>query len=81
MADFDGGPITSDAGSLLLRRVDQHLSVSDQVAACFTDHRDPRRIRYSLRKLISQRIVSRLRGVWPQVKILLRADSGFAREE
>ncbi len=28
-----------------------------------------------------QRIVSRLRGVWPQVKILLRADSGFAREE
>ena len=28
-----------------------------------------------------QRIVSCLRGVWPQVKILLRADSGFAREE
>ena len=28
-----------------------------------------------------QRIVSRLRSVWPQVKILLRADSGFAREE
>jgi len=28
-----------------------------------------------------QRIVSRLRRVWPQVKILLRADSGFAREE
>ena len=28
-----------------------------------------------------QRIVSRLRDLWPQVKILLRADSGFAREE
>ena len=28
-----------------------------------------------------QRIVSRLRAVWPQVKILLQADSGFAREE
>ena len=27
-----------------------------------------------------QRIVTRLRGVWPEVKILLRADSGFARE-
>ena len=57
VADFDGGPITSDAGALLLRRVDRHLSVSDQVAACFTDHRDPKRIRYSLRKLIAQRIV------------------------
>ena len=28
-----------------------------------------------------QRIVSCLREVWPTVKILLRADSGFAREE
>ena len=57
VADFDGGPITSDAGALLLRRVDRHLSLSDQVADCFTDHRDPRRVRHSLRKLISQRIV------------------------
>ena len=29
----------------------------------------------------AQRIVSHLRRVWPRVKILLRADSGFAREE
>ncbi len=57
VADFDGGPITSDAGSLLLRRVDRRLSLSDQVADCFTDHRDPKRTQYSLRKLISQRIV------------------------
>ena len=57
VADFDGGPITSDAGLLLLRRVDRHLSVSDQVAACFTDHRDPKRIHYSLRTLIAQRIL------------------------
>ena len=28
-----------------------------------------------------QRIVSRLRAVWPHLKVLLRADSGFAREE
>jgi len=57
VADFDGGPITSDAGTLLLRRVDRRLSLSDQVAACFTDHRDPRRIRHSLRKLVAQRII------------------------
>ena len=57
VADFDGGPITSDAGALLLRRVDRRLSLSDQVADCFTDHRDPKRIRHSLRKLVAQRIV------------------------
>lgn len=28
-----------------------------------------------------QRIVSRLRGVWPKVKLTIRADSGFCREE
>ena len=62
VADFDGGPITSDAGALLLREVDRHLSVSDQVAACFTDYRDPRRIQYSLRTLIAQRIVGIAQG-------------------
>ncbi|MDE2758583.1 MAG: transposase [Acidobacteriota bacterium] len=62
VADFDGGPITSDAGLLLLPRVDRHLSVSDQVADCFTDHRDPKRIRYSLRTLIAQRILGIAQG-------------------
>ena len=62
VADFDGGPITSDAGLLLLRRVDRHLSVSDQVADCFTDHRDPKRIHYSLRTLIAQRILGIAQG-------------------
>ena len=57
VAAFDGGPITSDAG-LLLRRVEQRLSLFDQVAACFTDHRDPNRIRHGLRTLIAQRIVA-----------------------
>ena len=58
VADFDGGPITSDAGALLLRRVEQHLSLFDQVADCFTDHRNPDRIQHSLRTLIAQRIVA-----------------------
>lgn len=55
VADFDGGPITSDAGTLLLRRADRRLSLYDQVAACLTDHRDPKRIQYSLRTLVTQR--------------------------
>ena len=62
VADFDGGPITSDAGLLLLRQVDRHLSVSDQVADCFTDQHDPKRIQYSLRTLIAQCIVGIAQG-------------------
>ena len=62
VADFDGGPITSDAGTLLLREVDGHLSLSDQVADCFTDHRDPKRIQYPLRTLIAQRMVGVAQG-------------------
>ena len=58
VADFDGGPITSDAGTLLLRRVEQRLSLFDQVADCFSDHRDPNRIQHGLRTLIAQRIVA-----------------------
>ena len=58
VADFDGGPITSDAGALLLRRVEQRLSLFDQVADCFSDHRDPNRIQHGLRTLIAQRIVA-----------------------
>ena len=58
VAAFDGGPITSDAGALLLRRVEQRLSLFDQVADCFTDHRNPDRIQHSLRTLIAQRIVA-----------------------
>ena len=27
-----------------------------------------------------QRIIARIRQVWPQVKILVRGDSGFCRE-
>ena len=59
VADFDGGPITSDAGALLrAANIDASTGALQQV----------------------QRIVSHLRSQWPQVKILLRADSGFARE-
>ena len=62
VAAFYGGPITSDAGLLLLRRVDRRLALSDRVADCFTDHRDPKRVHYSLRKLVAQRIVGIAQG-------------------
>lgn len=41
---FDGGMLSSDAGVLLLRGVEQRLSIATRLAACLTDHRDPNRI-------------------------------------
>jgi hypothetical protein len=53
---FDGGKITSDAGAMLLREVEQKTGIIRQFAACFTDHRDPELIEHSLYDLIAQRI-------------------------
>ena len=55
-AAFDGGSITSNAGALLLREIDRVVGLFDRVAACFTDHRDPRLRVHALRTLLAQRI-------------------------
>jgi Transposase DDE domain group 1 len=55
-ASFDGGDISSDGGSLLLRQVEELTGVIRQFAACFTDHRDPEKIEHPLEHLIAQRV-------------------------
>lgn len=57
VAGFDGGEITSDAGALLLGRVDQSIRLIDRLTACFRDARDPNMIEHSLRSLVLQRVV------------------------
>jgi len=54
--------ISSDAGMLLLRQVDQRIGRSRQVAA------------------VIKPLVQRLRRSWPQVKTVVRGDSGFCRQ-
>lgn len=56
VAAFDGGKVTSDAGALLLREVDQHFGFIDQFARCLTDHRDPDATEHSVLDLLKQRI-------------------------
>jgi hypothetical protein len=56
VARFDGGDISSDAGALLLREAERATGLIDHVAACFTDHRDPRYVEHSLEELLAQRI-------------------------
>jgi DDE family transposase len=49
---FDGGMLSSDAGVLLLRRVEQRLSIPTRLAGCLTDHRDPNRIDHTLVEML-----------------------------
>jgi Transposase DDE domain group 1 len=56
VARFDGGPVTSDAGGLLLREVEEKFHFIERFAHCFTDHRDPERVEHSLVELLKQRI-------------------------
>ena len=56
VAAFDGGKVTTDAGGLLLREVDQHFGFINQFARCFTDHRDPEALEHPVADLLKQRI-------------------------
>jgi hypothetical protein len=55
-AVFDGGPISSDGGALLLRQIDRRLGFVDSLAAVLPDHRDPRFVEHSLIDLVRQRV-------------------------
>ena len=56
VANFDGGDITSDGGSLLLREVEGRIALLKRFSECFTDHRDPKRIEHDVLSLVSQRV-------------------------
>jgi hypothetical protein len=56
VARFDGGPVTSDGGGLLLREVEAQFRFIEQFARCFTDHRDPDLVEHTLTDLLKQRI-------------------------
>ncbi len=57
-AQFSGGAITSDAGVLLLRAVDQQLQLTEQVAEQMQDPRDPDRVQHPVVDLLRQRVYS-----------------------
>ena len=53
---FDGGHISSDGGAVLLRETDLRLGITEKLAACFTDHRDPDLIEHEVLALLRQRV-------------------------
>lgn len=58
VANFDGKSITSDAGLVLLRELNDKFKITDQFAQCFTDYRDKNLIEHSVKELITQRILA-----------------------
>ena len=58
VADFEGGQITSDGGGLLLREVDRRYGLTEALARCLDDPRDPDRLTHDLTTLVRQRLFS-----------------------
>jgi len=56
VAEFDGGDITSDAGGMLLREVEQQTGILKQFAKCFTDYRKAGAIEHPVEDLLAQRV-------------------------
>jgi hypothetical protein len=54
--DFDGGRLSSDAGVVLLKDINDQLGLTRNLAAVLSDPRDPRRINFTLEDLIKQRV-------------------------
>src|SRR5216683_7110005 len=54
--DFDGGRLSSDAGLILLKDIDDQLGLTRALAAVLADARDARRIHFTPEDLRKQRI-------------------------
>jgi len=61
-ATFDGGNVTSDAGVLFLRAVDQGLGLIRRLASAIQDRRDQRYVDHSLEDLLRQRVFQIAQG-------------------
>lgn len=55
-ARFDLPELSSDGGVLLLRQVDDRLGLSDLIARCLPDRRDPRKVIHSRLEQVRQRL-------------------------
>lgn len=57
-ADFNGGRLTSDAGALLLRAVNQETGLIEALNDSLIDPREPAKIQHQQRELLAQRIIA-----------------------
>jgi hypothetical protein len=57
IARFDGGQLSSDAGVLVLREVEQRLGIAERLAACIADPRLPERVRHGVADILRFRML------------------------
>jgi hypothetical protein len=62
VADFEGGRITSDAGGLLLRELDQCYRFAENLVRSLSDHRDSHKVKHQLLTLVRQRLFAIAQG-------------------
>jgi len=56
VAEFNGGTISSDAGSLLLKETDSKMNLLARFSQCFIDRRSPLLIEHTIEQMIRQRV-------------------------
>jgi hypothetical protein len=56
VAEFSGGTITTDAGSLVLKETDAKMNLLTRFGQCFTDRRSPLLIEHTLEQMLRQRV-------------------------
>lgn len=62
VANFGGGDITSDGGLVLIAKIDQQFRISERLAQCFVDQRDPTRVQHKVSDLMAQRLYGLAQG-------------------
>lgn len=62
VADFSGGQITSEGGLILVAQIDRHYRISERVAECFEDQREPSRVQHEVQDLVAQRLYGLVQG-------------------
>src|SRR5262252_902805 len=60
--DFDGGRLSSDAGVVLLKDIDDQLGLTHDLAMVLKDPRDPRRVAFTVEDLLKQRVYQIVAG-------------------
>jgi Transposase DDE domain group 1 len=62
IVNFQGKPVTSDAGLTLIAELDRKRGITSRLAQCFKDYREKNRIEHSVSSLIAQRIYGLIMG-------------------
>jgi len=62
IADFTGGEITSDAGCLLIKEIDNKLKITQTIATAINDKRNSSKVKHKTLSLVRQRVYAMIQG-------------------